>query len=75
MEEAINREPNNTGMRSTYVPCAENNLGKSEDLKPSDAKLWIVSDTHFCHKNILIYDRRIRMEGRTVLIAVAEKIF
>jgi calcineurin-like phosphoesterase family protein len=56
MEEEINREPNNTGMRSIYVPCAENDLGKSEDLKPSDAKLWVVSDTHFCHKNILIYE-------------------
>ena len=56
MEEATNREPNNTGMRSIYVPCAENNLGKSEDFKPSDAKLWIVSDTHFCHRRILIYE-------------------
>ena len=54
MEEAINREPNNTGMRSIYVPCAENDLGKSEDLKPSDAKLWIVSDTHLrgCQQTI-----------------------
>jgi len=56
MDEATNREPNNTGMRSTYVPCAENNLGKSEDLKPADAKIFICSDTHFCHKNILIYE-------------------
>lgn len=56
MDEATNREPNNIEMRSLYIPCAENDLGKSEDLKPDDAKLWVTSDTHFCHRRILIYE-------------------
>jgi calcineurin-like phosphoesterase family protein len=68
MEEEINREPNNTGMRAVYVPCPENDLGSSEQFignflgEGGDLnhvvknKIWIVSDTHFCHRRILEYE-------------------
>ena len=61
-------EGSNFGERSTFVDIPENNIGSSEQFignfmeKPGDLehivknKIWITSDTHFCHKNILIYE-------------------
>lgn len=63
-----NVEGSNFGDKSLFVDCPENDLGSSDQfignflddaINPTNVvknKIWVVSDTHFCHKNILIYE-------------------
>ena len=64
----INREPENIGVKSTFVDSPENDIGSSMQFignfleDPGDLnhivqnKIWVTSDTHFHHRNILIYE-------------------
>ena len=49
-------EGSNFGIKSTFVDSPENNLGSSKGIALGDTKIWVTSDTHFCHKNILVYE-------------------
>ena len=61
-------EPSNFGDKATFVDIPENNLGSSEQFignflaSPGDLnhvvqnKIWVTSDSHFHHCNILIYE-------------------
>ena len=49
-------EGSNFGVKSVFVDSPENDLGSSADLKPADAKIFVCSDTHFWHRNILVYE-------------------
>ena len=42
--------------KSMFVDSQENNLGSSKEIAPVDTKIWVTSDTHFCHRRILIYE-------------------
>ena len=44
------------GAKSMFVDSQENNLGSSKEIAPEDTKIWVTSDTHFCHRRILIYE-------------------
>lgn len=61
-------EGSNFGIRSVFVDSPENNIGSSEQFignflaEQGDLghvvknKIWVTSDTHFCHRRILIYE-------------------
>ena len=63
-----NREGNNFGDKAVFVDSPENDIGSSEqflgnfldhnggDVNVVKNRIWITSDTHFCHKNILVYE-------------------
>lgn len=63
-----NVEGSNFSDRATFVNVPENDIGSSEQFignflaEPGDLsnivknKIWVTSDTHFCHKNILVYE-------------------
>ena len=65
-------EGSNFGDKAVFVDSPENNLGSSDQFiglfmeKPGDLehivknKIWITSDTHFGHKNILVYEAAAR---------------
>ena len=55
-EADTNREPNNLGMKAEYVPSPENDFGMSSGILLNGEKMWITSDTHFWHRNILVYE-------------------
>ena len=42
--------------KSMFVDSQENNLRSSKEIAPVDTKIWVTSDTHFCHRRILIYE-------------------
>ena len=44
------------GAKSMFVDSQENNLGSSKEIASGDTKIWVTSDTHFCHRRILIYE-------------------
>ena len=44
------------GAKSMFVDSQENNLGSYKEIAPEDTKIWVTSDTHFCHRRILIYE-------------------
>lgn len=61
-------EGSNFGAKSVFVDSPENDLGSSEQFignflddaeNPTNVvknKIWVTSDSHFCHRNILIYE-------------------
>lgn len=61
-------EGSNFGDKSVFVDSPENDLESSEQLvgnflddvfDPSEVvknKIWVTSDSHFCHRNILVYE-------------------
>jgi calcineurin-like phosphoesterase family protein len=63
-----NVEGSNFGEKSTFVDLPENDIGSSDQFignflaEPGDlsnivkSKIWVTSDTHFHHRNILIYE-------------------
>lgn len=63
-----NVEGSNFADRATFVNVPENDIGSSEQFignflaETGDLsnivknKIWVTSDTHFCHKNILVYE-------------------
>lgn len=65
-------EGSNFGEKAVFVDSPENNLGSSDQFignfmeKPGDLehivknKIWVTSDTHFGHKNILVYEAAAR---------------
>ena len=61
-------EGSNFGEKSVFTDTPDNNIGSSEQFignflaEPGKLdsivknRIWITSDTHFCHKNILVYE-------------------
>lgn len=49
-------EGKNFGDMSVFVDSPENDLGSSLDIVSGDSRILICSDTHFCHRNILVYE-------------------
>ena len=49
-------EGSNFGAKSVFVDSPENDLGSSLDIVSGDSRILVCSDTHFSHRNILIYE-------------------
>ena len=61
-------EGSNFGDKSTFIDAPENDIGSSEQFignflaAPGDltnvvkSRIWVTSDTHFHHRNILVYE-------------------
>lgn len=64
----LNREPENSGCKAIFIDVPENDIGSSDQFignfleTPGDLehivknKIFVTSDTHFSHKNILVYE-------------------